>query len=108
MPAVKQAPKRTAPASAAVTKAVRSRPPAPQSAPSPPDAALSAVAYVPFEVADFVETEDGHWKASGAPLPSDYVERIEIFIALKPGVRLRNVGRSCAHAAVDLTTSEKP
>src|SRR5688572_20867976 len=97
------------PAKSAVTKkAVRSRArpsPTASSPPAPPDDAPAATAYVPFEVSDFVETEDGHWTASGAPLPSDHVERIEVVITLKPGVRLRNVGRSCAHAAVDLTTS---
>jgi hypothetical protein len=76
-------------------------------APSPAIAGPAAVAYVPFEVSDFVETSAGHWQASAAPLPSDSVERIEISITLKPGVRLRNVGRSCAHAAVDVTTSKE-
>ncbi len=44
----------------------------------------------------------GRCPAAGVPLPSDHVERIEVLVTLKPGVRLMNVGRSCAHVAVDL------
>ncbi len=44
----------------------------------------------------------GRWRAAGVPLLSDHVERIEVLVTLKPGVRLMNVGRSGAHVAVDL------
>lgn len=44
----------------------------------------------------------GRCPAAGVPLPSGHVERIEVLVTLKPGVRLMNVGRSCAHVAVDL------
>lgn len=64
-----------------------------------------ATAYLPFVVGDFQELENGRWRAAGVPLPSDHVERIEVVVTLKPGVHLMNVGRSCAHVAVDLAVA---
>lgn len=74
-------------------------------APPTPLPVTSATAYVPFVVSDFQELESGRWRAAGVPLPSDHVERIEVVVTLKPGVRLMNVGRSCAHVAVDLAVA---
>jgi hypothetical protein len=69
-----------------------------------------ATAYLPFVVSEFQELENGRWRAAGVPLPSDHVERIELVVTRKPGVRLTNVGRSCAlvasaHLAVGLAGS---